>query len=121
MEQCAENRQMLANEFKKYQKAFIALGDETRQLIFLALLENEQLGMRVPDIMKKVHLSRPALSNHLRILREAGLIDMHKKGTMKYYYVSANQDFWHGLKEMFTHVDSVVCKAVLSDYPVWKD
>ena len=77
MPECMEQRQRLSSEFQQYRKVFIALGDETRQSIFIALLENESVGMRVPEITAKTHLSRPAVSHHLQILKDAGLINMH--------------------------------------------
>ncbi len=77
MTECMEQRQRLSSEFQQYRKVFIALGDETRQSIFIALLENESVGMRVPEITAKTHLSRPAVSHHLQILKDAGLINMH--------------------------------------------
>lgn len=40
-----------------------------------------QTGLRVGEITKQTHLSRPAVSHHLRILREAGIILMRKEGT----------------------------------------
>ena len=60
----------------------LAIGDETRQSILLVLMETEcQTGLRVGEITKQTHLSRPAVSHHLRILREAGIILMRKEGT----------------------------------------
>jgi hypothetical protein len=58
MDECAAQRQQLSEEFQKNQKIFLALGDETRQQILIALLENETIGMRVPAITAKTHLSR---------------------------------------------------------------
>ena len=59
----------------------MAIGDETRQAILLVLMETEcQTGLRVGEITKQTHLS-PAVSHHLRILREAGIILMRKEGT----------------------------------------
>jgi|LAHS01.1.fsa_nt_gb DNA-binding transcriptional ArsR family regulator len=122
MDACTVERRKLAKEFRRYQKVFTALGDETRQLIFIALLENETVGMRVPDITARTHLSRPAVSHHLRILKDAGLIQMHRTGTMNYYYVDANETCWSGLKELTEHVDRTVRQAAENQYPQeWKD
>lgn len=115
--ECARQRKLLADEFKLYQKVFIALGDETRQQIFIALLEHDVVGMRVPEITKKTHLSRPAVSHHLKILKDAGLINMHRVGTMNYYYVDAVQSCWGGLKSLIDHVDNVVHNANNNGYP----
>ncbi|MFR5265160.1 ArsR/SmtB family transcription factor [Clostridium sp.] len=65
MEKCHERRLQLAKEFKAYEKAFVALGDETRQHIIIALLESDVHGIRVGEITKRTHLSRPAVSHHL--------------------------------------------------------
>ncbi len=119
MNKCAENRSELAKGFKNYQKVFIALGDETRQSIILTLLENEQTGMRVPEITAKTHLSRPAVSHHLQILKEAGLIRMHRVGTMNYYYVDANEGCWNGLGVLIDRVNDVIHMATDAGYPVW--
>lgn len=114
---CAVERKALADEFELYRKVFIALGDENRQGIFIALLEHEPIGMRVPEITEKTHLSRPAVSHHLKILKEAGLIEMQRVGTRNYYYVSAAERCWGGLKRLVSHVDDVVRAANQNGYP----
>lgn len=72
MSNCKIRRSELAQEFKQCKDAFIALGDETRQQIVIALLESDGHGIRVGEITK-THLSRPAVSHHLKILKIAGL------------------------------------------------
>ena len=121
MDSCASNRQELARAFQGYRKVFLALGDETRQLIFLTLLENEMVGMRVPEITAKTHLSRPAVSHHLRILKDAGLIQMHRVSTRNYYYVDANQACWYGLKKLIPQVDQIAQMASKAGYPHWEE
>ena len=98
MDVCRAQRQSLTEEFKELQSFFVALGDETRQQIFIALLEYETVGMRVPEITRRTHLSRPAVSHHLRILKDAGLVNVHRQGTMNYYYVDANLGTWGEIK-----------------------
>lgn len=117
MDECLTQRRFLAEEFQKQRRVFIALGDETRQQIFIVLLENEQVGMRVPDITKRTHLSRPAVSHHLRILKDSGLISLHRVGTMNFYYVDADKNCWDGLKTLVDHVAQVVRRASDNGYP----
>lgn len=117
MDECTKQRRLLAKEFQNYRKVFIALGDETRQNIFIALLENEKIGMRVPEVTVRTHLSRPAVSHHLQILKDAGLIRMHRVGTMNYYYANADGSCWSGLKLLIDHVDRVVKSAAENSYP----
>ena len=121
MDECFKQRKLLADEFKKYQKVFVALGDENRQNIFFVLLENDKVGMRVQDITKKTHLSRPAVSHHLKILKEAGLVSMHRDKTMNYYYVDADETCWNGLKILIDQVNNVIQSAKKNGYPNFKE
>lgn len=108
MENCYKRRIELAKELKACKKAFIALGDETRQQIIVALLESEVHGIRVGEITEKTHLSRPAVSHHLQILKEAGIINMYKEGTKNYYYVSADETIWNQIRNLFNKINEVV-------------
>jgi len=117
MDECAVQRQKLSEEFQSNRRIFLALGDETRQQILIALLEHEKIGMRVPEITARTHLSRPAVSHHLKILQDAGLIRMHRAGTMNFYYPDADRGCWSGLKTLIDHVDSVVRCAAENEYP----
>lgn len=121
MDECTRQRRQLAQEFLALQKVFVALGDATRQQIFVTLLQNETVGMRVPEITKCTHLSRPAVSHHLQVLRDAGLIGMHRAGTMNFYYVDADKGCWGGLKALVDHVDEVAAHANASGYPRLKE
>ncbi len=59
-----------------------ALGDPTRRAIF------EQLGVRpsaVVDLADRLPVSRPAVSQHLRVLKEAGLVRDVQVGTRHVY------------------------------------
>jgi DNA-binding transcriptional ArsR family regulator len=60
------------------EKAFNALGDPTRRLIFEKLRDRP---LAVVDIADGLSVSRPAVSQHLKVLREAKLITMYQKGT----------------------------------------
>lgn len=71
--------------FKNAQEAITAIGDETRQSIIVTLLEGTINGMRVGEITSKTHLSRPAVSHHLKILKDANIITIKKVGTMNFY------------------------------------
>ena len=66
--ECVEARTALAEEFRRLRPLFVALGDENRQRVFLALLEADQVGLRAEELAERTHLSRPAVSRHLRAL-----------------------------------------------------
>ncbi|WP_129691879.1 ArsR/SmtB family transcription factor [Gottfriedia acidiceleris] len=78
----------IKEDFINCQKVLLAIGDETRQSILLVLMGTDcQTGLRVGEITKQTHLSRPAVSHHLRILRDAGVILMRKEGTKNFYFI----------------------------------
>jgi DNA-binding transcriptional ArsR family regulator len=61
-----------------------ALGDPTRRAIF------ERLAARpsaVGDLAVKLPVSRPAVSQHLRVLKEAGLVRVTSEGTRRIYHL----------------------------------
>lgn len=63
-----------------------ALSDPTR-LRLLSLLSQYGGQMTVQEITDCFKLEQPTVSHHIKILREAGLVDCHKKGVWAYYYV----------------------------------
>lgn len=105
-------RLQLADDFKACGKVFVALGDETRQHIYLALLESANLGMRVGAITDRTHLSRPAVSHHLQILKDAGLIAMHREGTRNYYYVDASEEVLGTVGALFGRIQLIAHKIL---------
>ena len=65
-------------------KVLDALGDPTRRRI----LELVRDGARpVGEIAREVPVSRPAVSQHLRVLKEAGLVRDRREGTRRLYAV----------------------------------
>lgn len=67
-------------------RAFDALGDPTRR----AVLEVLQGGPRaVREIAEDLPVSRPAVSQHLRVLKEAGLVRDRRDGNRRLYAVEA--------------------------------
>jgi DNA-binding transcriptional ArsR family regulator len=67
-----------------YQDPMNALGDRTRRRIF-ELLRNGPLA--VGEIADELPVSRPAVSQHLRVLKEAGLVTERRNGTRRIYRV----------------------------------
>lgn len=64
-----------------------ALADPTR-LTILTLLKSLPETLTVSELVMRIkNISQPTVSHHLRILREAGLIEPGKKGAFSYYSV----------------------------------
>ncbi len=111
MERCQERITQLAKQFQTCQKTLAAIGDPTRQQIVLALLSGGCGGVRVGDVTARSHLSRPAVSHHLGILKDAGLISMRREGTKNYYYFDANQSLWSEMLELFRLANELISDA----------
>lgn len=83
----SEEIESLAADFSSSAKVLIAIGDETRQHIILEMLKmSDCSGVRVGEITEKTNLSRPAVSHHLQIMKDAGILKVRKEGTKNYYY-----------------------------------
>lgn len=68
-----------------YQRdAWVALGDPTRKAIFELLLERPRA---VVELAGELPVTRPAVSQHLRVLKEAGLVVDQAAGTRRIYRV----------------------------------
>ena len=65
-----------------YQTALVALSDPTRRLVFERILAAPR---PVTAIAEGLPVSRPAVSQHLRVLKEAGLITERRNGTQRVY------------------------------------
>ena len=72
--------------WERFSRFFFALGDTTRQQILLLFDPGEEIC--VNDIAELFRLSRPAISHHLRVLREAELLVCEKRGKQVYYRVN---------------------------------
>jgi DNA-binding transcriptional ArsR family regulator len=66
-------------------RVFVALGDEHRQRILLTFEPGERL--TVGQIAEVSTLSRPAVSHHLKILREAGVLKREKVGRESFFWL----------------------------------
>ena len=67
-----------------YETALAALADPTRRTVFEAL----RTGPRsVGSIAQNLPVSRPAVSQHLKVLKEAGLVADRPEGTRRVYYL----------------------------------
>ena len=94
------------------QKGLTALADPTRR----AVLERLRAGPRtVGDIARGMPVSRPAVSQHLKALKDAGLVHDEARGTARLYRIHAPalaelrdwlDSFWSDALESFkTHAE----------------
>jgi DNA-binding transcriptional ArsR family regulator len=81
-----------------YEVVMAALADPTRR----AVLERLRKGPRsVGEVARGLPVSRPAVSQHLRVLKEAGLVTERRAGTRRLYSVNGD-----GLAELRDYLES---------------
>ena len=79
----------IPREWRTISRAFTALGDEHRQRILLTFEKGERLN--VGQIVAVSTLSRSAVSHHLKLLKESGVLESEKVGKEVYFWV--NREF----------------------------
>ena len=80
-----ENVRLVLPFVRTYQRdPWTALGDPTRKAIFERLAEGP---CAVVELAATVTVSRPAVSQHLRVLKDAGLVSAEAAGTRRIYRV----------------------------------
>ena len=68
-------------------RIFQVLADPSRRAIFVALARREAA---VKEITARFDISQPAVSQHLAVLKEAGLVNARREGRLVYYRVEPN-------------------------------
>ncbi|WP_009964267.1 ArsR/SmtB family transcription factor [Verrucomicrobium spinosum] len=84
--------------------ALKALGEETRIRIVQMLLEKER---SVNEIAETLAITQYNVSKHLRVLREAGLLEIKKEGQQRFY--SLAEDFQSHLSKNDNVLDLGCC------------
>ena len=87
-----------------YRNAMDALGDPTRRAIFEQLRRGPRA---VGEIAAELPVSRPAVSQHLRVLKDAGLVMERREGTRRLYRLDPD-----GLGELRDYFDGFWTEAL---------
>ena len=96
-----EEIRRLAKEFESCQKILLALGDENRRHRMPERMRTEDCGgVRIGTIAATAHSARPAVSRHIQILKDAGLLNMRREGAKNDYYFDADMDSLNRLLPM---------------------
>ena len=66
---------------------YFAIADPTRRTLLLRLAKEGE--SNVTELLAPLSISQPAVSKHLRILREAGLVRSRKEGRLRLYAIEA--------------------------------
>ena len=87
-------------------EALAALGDPTRRAIFECLARSPKA---VGQLAGELPVSRPAVSQHLRVLKEAGLVTDRAAGTRRIYQIHP-----HGVRAVHAYLDQMWGQALAS-------
>ncbi|MBB3044250.1 ArsR/SmtB family transcription factor [Nocardioides soli] len=87
--------------------AFAALGDPVRRGL---LADLAAAPARVVDLAETRSISRPAVSKHLRLLAEAGLVSVESRGRERHYRLRRD-----GLAPLTTYVEGLIRTGPLTD------
>ncbi|MEU8975414.1 metalloregulator ArsR/SmtB family transcription factor [Streptomyces monashensis] len=68
-------------------KVFKALGDPVRLRLLSMIASRDGGEVCVCEMTPAFDLSQPTISHHLKLLRQAGLVDCERRGTWVYYWV----------------------------------
>src|SRR5215813_11169648 len=82
-----------------YKQSLAALSDQTRRTVFERVIAGPR---SVGEIARGMPISRPAVSQHLRVLRDAGLVQEQREGTRRIYSADAG-----ALGELRAYVDEM--------------
>ncbi|MGA2129464.1 MAG: metalloregulator ArsR/SmtB family transcription factor [Xanthobacteraceae bacterium] len=93
----------VARTFAACRPLFFAMGEGVRQQIILLLAKSD--ACNVGQLAKKLPLSRPAISHHLKVLRQAGLVGVRRQGTESHYFLTI-EDSLALLKRLIREVES---------------
>lgn len=75
-----------ADQAAELAKVFKALGDPVRLRLLSMIASREGGEVCVCELTPEFELSQPTISHHLKLLRQAGLIDCERRGTWVYYW-----------------------------------
>jgi DNA-binding transcriptional ArsR family regulator len=81
-----------------------ALGDPTRRAIFERLAERPQA---VGELARELPVSRPAVSQHLKVLKDAGLVIDRPAGARRIYQLDP-----HGIGDLRAYLDQFWSRAL---------
>ncbi|MCT1401178.1 metalloregulator ArsR/SmtB family transcription factor [Paenibacillus sp. p3-SID867] len=100
----SQRTEQVLQQFKESIPLLEVLTDENRQAIIMVLAQNKS-GLNVNAISGHINLSRPAVSHHLKVLKQSGFIQSEKKGVENYYVLTVRKPL-EQLKTLITAIEA---------------
>lgn len=100
---CMSSLDIMEGNFEKMSKLLSIAGNQVRlKILFLLKMENELCPCDLADILE---MSVPAISQHIRKIKDAGIITSRREGQTLYY--SLNEDETDILNTIFNSIKSI--------------
>ena len=110
-----------SRQTRRFFAAILTYGKGKRRSMAIGAPAKTEFSWGEEEGMERTHLSRPAVSHHLRVLREAGAVRVHRAGTRNYYYPNADAEQWKKLRTLAEHTCAVMRSAAEAGYPNLKE
>jgi len=89
----------MGTSIRKTALIFKALGDENRIRVLQLLQNGETCACKLPEAL---HIAKPTLSHHLKILCDAGIVVFRKDGKWRHYKISfEGKKQFHELSDIY--------------------
>lgn len=102
-----EKIEAATQQFQNCSAMFVALGDTTRQKLCMDLAAAGEEGVNVAQLSGNSILSRPAISHHLKVLKDAQIVEPIKKGTQIFYKLRLKESFVQ-IKKLIETIDEIL-------------
>lgn len=100
-----QKKQGLLNELRQSIDIFKAMADPVRQDILMMFMIAKRLN--VSQIVEQSPMSRPTISHHLKILKQAGIVDSRKEATEVYYWLTVENSIVEQLKRIIHAAEEI--------------
>lgn len=109
MNQLQIEKERFQKSFESSREALTAMGDSNRQLIMRTLIEHcGTKGLRVGEIQENTNISRAAVSHHLKVLKEAGIVNVRREGTKNFYYLDSTSTSLRNVIELWKNAEALM-------------
>lgn len=98
----------LNDEFESCRNILTAISDEIRQKLLLLMVMGDRSGIRAAALAEQTDLTRPAISHHMQILKNAGIVKSRKEGKCIYYYLDPSCRNINAVLALLGHIKHVI-------------